>query len=156
MALCSSRAATLESTPPESPSTTRPSPTWARMALIFSSMNWPAFQSSFMAHTCRKLRSTLAPWVVWVTSGWNWMANWRRARFSMAATGTPGVRAVTVKPAGACSTWSPWLIHTCCSGSRPWNRTLSGSCTWMAALPYSRRAERWMTPPGVAGQSCWP
>ena len=31
-----------------------------------------------------------APWVVWLTSGWNWMANRRCARFSMAATGTSG------------------------------------------------------------------
>ena len=38
IARCTSSAATLESTPPESPQITRPSPTWARIAATCSSM----------------------------------------------------------------------------------------------------------------------
>ena len=38
MALCTSAAATAESTPPESPQIARPVPTWARMASTWASM----------------------------------------------------------------------------------------------------------------------
>ena len=38
IARCTSSAATDESTPPESPQITRPSPTWARMRAIWSSI----------------------------------------------------------------------------------------------------------------------
>ena len=69
MALCSSRAATLESTPPLRPSTTVPCPTWARMAWTFSSMKFPAFQSRAMAQCLRKFNSRGVPWALWVTSG---------------------------------------------------------------------------------------
>ena len=66
-----------------------------------------------------KRRSSACPCRVCVTSGWNCTPYQRRASSAIAATGMRSVRAVTVKPGGACDTWSPWLIHTSRRGGEP-------------------------------------
>jgi hypothetical protein len=70
MALCTSAAATAESTPPERPQMARPSPTWARMASTCSSMTLAMVQVRSMPARSRKRSMTAWPWGVWETSGW--------------------------------------------------------------------------------------
>ncbi|MNC99673.1 hypothetical protein D3C83_180380 [compost metagenome] len=65
-------AATLESTPPERPQITVPSPTWARMRAMASSLKAAMVQSPLRpAILWVKLRRSLAPSGVCTTSGWN-------------------------------------------------------------------------------------
>jgi hypothetical protein len=72
MASWISTAATEESTPPESPQTTRREPTWARILAIAWSRNAAMVQSPAQPATLWvKLASSLAPSGVWTTSGWN-------------------------------------------------------------------------------------
>ncbi len=72
MALCSSMATTEESTPPERPQTTSPSPTCSRMHCTLSATKAPMHQSRAQPQTsCRKLPRISAPRGVWETSGWN-------------------------------------------------------------------------------------
>ncbi len=72
MALCTSAAATAESTPPESPQMARPSPTWARTAATWVSMTELIVQfGSQPAASKRKRCSTSEPWGECTTSGWN-------------------------------------------------------------------------------------
>ena len=112
-----SAAATLESTPPESPSTTRPSPTWARTLATASSTMCPGVHDPAQPQMSRANRRTIsAPRAVCVTSGWNWTPNRRRAGSVIAATGALSVCAVTANPGGTAVTLSPWLIQT---GMRP-------------------------------------
>ena len=74
IARCTSSAATLESTPPESPQIARPSPTWARIASICSSITDLGLQVRSHPHTSsRKFVRTCWPYGVWTTSGWNWI-----------------------------------------------------------------------------------
>ena len=63
-------AATVESTPPERPQTTRPLPTCALMRAVASSMNEAIVQSPVQPHTSNaKLRSSSLPRSVCATSG---------------------------------------------------------------------------------------
>ena len=72
IARCTSSAATVESTPPLSPHTTRPPPTVARMRAVASSMNDAIVQSPVHPHTSyAKLRRIARPCSVCATSGWN-------------------------------------------------------------------------------------
>ena len=65
-------ATTEESTPPESPQTTCPSPTFSRQAATALSMNAAIFQSPLHPQTARrKLRRMSLPSGVCETSGWN-------------------------------------------------------------------------------------
>ena len=69
-----SSAATLESTPPESPQIARPSPTWARIRSICSSITDAGLHERSQPQTSsRKFVSTCWPYGVWTTSGWNWI-----------------------------------------------------------------------------------
>ena len=67
----------------------------------------------------RKCSSMSWPCAVWSTSGWNCTPQSARSTSSKAAISAPAERAVTVKPAGATTTASPWLIHTDCVGRQP-------------------------------------
>ena len=70
-----SSAATDESTPPESPQITRPSPTWARIRAICSSTIDAALQlRSAPQMSSRKVVRICWPNGVCATSGWNWIA----------------------------------------------------------------------------------
>ena len=68
-------AATVESTPPDSPQTTRPLPTCALMRAVASSMNEAMVQSPVQPQTSKaKFRSSSVPRSVCATSGWNSIA----------------------------------------------------------------------------------
>ena len=72
MAEWMSVAATVESTPPDSAQTTRPSPTCSRMRAVDSSMNDLMVQSPVHPQTPKaKLRRISVPCSVCATSGWN-------------------------------------------------------------------------------------
>ena len=61
-----------ESTPPDRPQMTLPSPTWARISSILVLRNSAIVQSPARPQTWRtKLASSLPPSGVWTTSGWN-------------------------------------------------------------------------------------
>ncbi len=107
-ARCTSAAATDESTPPESAHRTRPLPTWARTTSTSDSTTLAGVQSAAMpAPRHRKFSRTRCPYAVCSTSGCHWTPNKRRSASSKAATGAPGVEAVTVMPNGASVTESP-------------------------------------------------
>jgi hypothetical protein len=73
-ARCTSSAATEESTPPESPQITRPSPTCARIAAICSSMIDAALHvRSQPQMSDRNVVRICCPYGVCTTSGWNWI-----------------------------------------------------------------------------------
>ena len=73
-ARCTSSAATDESTPPDRPQMTLPSPTCARMRAICSSTIDAADHVMSQPQTSRrKCVSTSWPYGVWTTSGWNWI-----------------------------------------------------------------------------------
>ena len=75
-----------------------------------------------------------------------------RATSSMAATGAPGVEAVTANPSGATEIESKWLIHTCwVVGWPPRNTTAPGAVTVISVRPYSPEPVLATMPPG----SCW-
>ena len=72
MALCSSTATTVESTPPDSAQITWPSPTVSRLWLTTRSTKELMLQSaSIFATRNRKLRSMASPSALCDTSGWN-------------------------------------------------------------------------------------
>ena len=86
------------------------------------------------------------PCSVCMTSGWNWTPNsWLRAS-SMAATGVPWVRAVTVKPGGAAVAVSPCDIQTRCCLGVPVRRVPRAS-VWRVVAPYSAAPVRSTVPP---------
>ena len=58
-------------------------------------------------------------------------------------------------PAGARSTWSPWLIHTVSRRPSPSN-SRPGSTTSSSARPYSRRPEGTTSPPSSLAVHCMP
>ena len=73
-ARCTSSAATEESTPPESPQITLPSPTCLRIRRIWSSTIDAADHVRSQPHTSvRNLVRISWPYGVCTTSGWNWM-----------------------------------------------------------------------------------
>ena len=84
IALWISAAATLESTPPDSPQITRPSlPTWVRIRATASSTKLAIDQSPFaLQMPNKKLPSNSAPRGVCTTSGWNWTQWIRFAAFA--------------------------------------------------------------------------
>ena len=100
-ALCTSAAATAESTPPLSAHSTRSEPTWARTAATCCSMIETCVHAGRHPHTSmRKWSKTSLPRSVCTTSGWNCTPKSRRSGSSMAATGAPALVAVGVKPGG--------------------------------------------------------
>ncbi len=117
-ALCTSAAATAESTPPLNAHSTRSDPTCARTAATCCSMIDTCVHAGRQPHTSmRKWSKTSLPRSVCTTSGWNCRPKSRRSGSCMAATGAPGVVAVATKPSGTAVMASPWLIHTVeCAG----------------------------------------
>ena len=129
MALCSSIAATVESTPPLRPQTTRPSPTCWRMRDTDSSTNDFMVQSPVQPQTLKaKLRMISRPLSVWTTSGWNRSAYRPRSGFAIAATGALALVATIEKPGGGAATKSPWLAQTRISSGTSENRTAGAPC----------------------------
>ena len=124
IALWMSTAATLESTPPESPQITDSfGPTCARIDATASSTKEPIVQSPLSPQTPkRKFPRICAPCAVWVTSGWNWTPWSGAVACRTAAKGVLGDVAVVSKPAPGFTTLSPWLIHTSRLGPSPRNR----------------------------------
>ena len=80
MALCTSMAATEESTPPERPQMTWPLPTFSRIAATVVSMKCAGVQSPRAPQMLRKIPISCGPSGVWCTSGWNCTAQMRRSR----------------------------------------------------------------------------
>ena len=72
-----------------------------------------------------------------------------RSSSSNAATGAPGVDAVTRTPSGAAVTASPWLIQTDWLSGWPANRIDAPSVTLMGVAPYSDRPVRCTVPPSA-------
>ena len=77
------------------------------------------------------------PCSVCMTSGWNCIPYRPSPAFSAAATGVPGVLAVTVKPAGATVQVSRCDIQTCWAPGRPASNAPPGPLTASAVAPYS-------------------
>ena len=145
-----SAAATAESTPPDSPQIARPSPICSRIAATVSSMIEEIVQPGAMpATSCRKRRSTCWPCGECPTSGWYCRPASRRSRSSKAATAARSDAAVTVKPSGARTTESPWLIHTGCRVGRPACRAPASSVTVSSVRPYSRVPSGATSPPSA-------
>ena len=153
MALCTSAAATAESTPPDRPQMARASPTWARIASTDASMKLDMVQSPGRpARSCRNRVSRSWPWGVWATSGWYCTPQIRRSGASITAAGAPSEAAVATKPSGTSTTASKWLIHTVwLSGRSSVSRVESAPamrCT--TVRPYSPAP-----PPPTLPPSCW-
>ena len=92
-ALCTSAAATAESTPPLSAHSTRSVPTWACTAATCCSMIDTWVHPGRQPHTSMtKWSKTSLPRSVCTTSGWNCRPKSRRSGSCMAATGAPGAR----------------------------------------------------------------
>ncbi len=89
------------------------------------------------------------PCSVCPTSGWNCTPARRRPRSSKAATGAPADSAVTVKPAGASVTQSPWLIQTGSSAGRSRSSTPASARGRSGVPPYSRLPVRLTVPPSA-------
>ncbi|MDB4880751.1 MAG: hypothetical protein JWL60_2197 [Gemmatimonadetes bacterium] len=158
IARCTNAAATELSTPPESPQITCAPPTCARIRATWSSMNAPGVQFAVAPQTPnRKLDRISPPRGVCATSGWNCTPWIGRDSCSNAATGLPSLEAVTRNPGGACSMWSPWLIHTVAPSSavKPRNSAL-GPAGAICARPYSRRPPRVTVAPCRCAMSCIP
>src|SRR5918994_450494 len=142
-----SRAATDESTPPESAQRTAASPTWARIRATASSTMFTGVQSGSTPQPSKRKRfRTSFPRSVWDTSGWNWTPKSPRSLSSIAAIGIRSVRAVTRKPSGAFVTASPWLIQTDSWGARSAS-SVPGWSTASAVAPYSRSPVAATSPP---------
>ena len=155
-ALCTSAAATAESTPPLSAHSTRSEPTWARTASTCCSMMDTCVHPGAHPHTSiRKWSNTSPPRSVCTTSGWNCKPKSPRAASCMAATGAPGDVAVATNPAGTAVMASPWLIHTeedtGQSGHRG-DEAVSDS----VVRPYSPCPVRDTVPPSWRAISCAP
>ena len=101
------------------------------------------------AMSCRNRRSTSCPYGECPTSGWYWTPARRRSVSSKAATAARSDDAVTVKPSGARTTESPWLIHTGCSPGSPSCSTLAASQTVSSVRPYSRVPSGATSPPSA-------
>ena len=94
MALCSSTAATEESTPPESPSTTLSSPSFSRSSRTVASTKLSDVHSCLQPQMpATKFFSSCVPSVEWYTSGWNWMPHVCSPPTWKAATRTSSVLA---------------------------------------------------------------
>ena len=148
MARCTSAAATAESTPPDSAQMARPSPTCSRTCSMSCSAMLEAVQfCSRPATSVRKRVSTSWPCGECRTSGWYCTPASFLSTHSKAATGAPGVDAVTVKPSGASVTESPCDIHTGCSfGVSAWSTPPSTS---ILVRPYSLAPVSATLPPSV-------
>ena len=156
MAACSSAAATDESTPPESPSTTWCSPTVSRISRIFSSMKLSVVQSPLAPQTLTaKFCSSRAPSSVWTTSGWNCTPKSGSLSCATAARGALSVAAMARKPSGSRVRWSPWLIQTRVCSPMPAKSGVS-ACATSIAWPNSRRALASTLPPSAVAMACSP
>ena len=152
-----SSAATVESTPPLTPHTTRPSgPTCSRIRAVASSTNDAIVQSPAHPQMSRaKFRRSAVPCVVCTTSGWNRTPCRERSGSAMTATGAFGLVPRTANPGGGAVTRSPWLAHTCSVSGRPRSRRLSPRVVTVA-WPYSRSGAADTTPPSAAAMDCMP
>ena len=161
MALCTSAAATAESTPPDSAQMTLASPTCARMAATCCSMIEVIVQVGGMpARWCRNWAITCWPCGVCETSGWYWTPQIFRSVDSSAATGASAVVAVTENPSGGSVMAQKWLIQTSCSSgwssSRPGPPSSEPSVTVSEVRPYSPLLPVATTPPSCWAMSCAP
>ena len=115
MALCTSAAATAESTPPDSPQITRPSPTWARIASTAVSTKFSIVQS---AGSPRDVVAGSAPGAAGRAGCARPRGGTARRRCAARGSraprpGRPAVAAVDDEALRARSvTASKWLIHT--------------------------------------------
>mmetsp|Transcript_14946 Transcript_14946/g.37622 ORF Transcript_14946/g.37622 Transcript_14946/m.37622 type:complete len:212 (-) Transcript_14946:390-1025(-) len=172
-ALNTSAAATLESTPPlTAPMTYFLVPSLLKIESTCTCAKSCMFQlPSQPQRSTTKLRMSLPPQGVCVTSGWNCTPHIFRASFPAAAYSQLSVCAMVLKPAGTRVTLSPWLIHTCTVASMSLNRGLppphgffAGDApaakpsllTKSCALPNSRFTPGSTCPPSVWQISCKP
>ena len=155
-ALCTSAAATAESTPPLSAHSTRSDPTWARTAATCCSMMETCVHPGRQPQTSmRKWSNTSLPRSVWTTSGWNCRPKSRRSGSCIAATGAPGLVAVRVKPSGTAVMASPWLIHTLDVAGQSGHRG-EAPVSVSSVRPYSPCPVRDTVPPSCSAISCAP
>ena len=124
---------------------------------MVSSMIDEVFQPvPIFATSRRKRRSTSWPCGEWPTSGWYCTPASRRSVSSNAATAARSDDAVTVKPGGALTTESPWLIHTGCLPGRPSCSVPGWSVTVSSVRPYSRVPSGATSPPSARAMAWKP
>ena len=117
-ARCSSIAATVESTPPDSPQHDAPVADLLadpRDALVDERRHRPVAAAAADART-RSCAGSRSPRSVCTTSGWNSRPYSPRPASWMAATGALADVATTSNPGGAAATKSPWLAQTFSDG----------------------------------------
>mmetsp|Transcript_15989 Transcript_15989/g.37906 ORF Transcript_15989/g.37906 Transcript_15989/m.37906 type:complete len:218 (+) Transcript_15989:900-1553(+) len=114
--LCTSVAATAESTPPDSAHITCSSgPTClATLAICFSITSSMDHVALTLATSKRKCLSVSLPRSVWVTSGWYCSPKMRFSVFSMATIAPCWLLPTASNPGGRTVHSSPWLIQTSC------------------------------------------
>mmetsp|Transcript_988 Transcript_988/g.2570 ORF Transcript_988/g.2570 Transcript_988/m.2570 type:complete len:228 (-) Transcript_988:267-950(-) len=161
-ALCTSTAATVESTPPErAQMACSVGPTCCLMAASCSSSTFSMRHVGCSWEIWKKKRSSVsAPRSECLTSGWYCRPKTLSAEFSMATTAPCSLRATQWKPLGSSTASSPWLIHTVCDPSvLPTSPNRAELCVWMGILPYSPPS--WSKPlctlpPSWCTMSCMP
>ena len=154
MALWSSIAATLESTPPDRPSMTLSSPSFSRSSATVDSMKFSGVQSPLHPQMpITKFLSICEPYSLWCTSGWNCMPQVGSPFRRKAALSTVSVEPITSASAGRRVIVSPCDIHTVELAGMPANRGSEESSTLSWARPYSRvPAGATSPPPFCAGR----
>ena len=120
-----------------------------------SATNDRAFQSRRQPQASRKFSRTFVPSSECTTSGWKSIPYRRRAESSIAAIGFVSVQPTTRKPSGARRTSSPWLIQTRLRGAIA-RKSVPPAWGTKTACPYSRRPERFTSPPSRWLISCMP
>ena len=143
-----STAATVESTPPERPQSTRSVPTFRRISSTMSRIQSSSRQEGSQRHTWkRKRRRISVPCSVWATSGWNCRAPMRPSPISKPARAPPSLAPTARAPGGSAVTWSQWLIQTWKDEGSPSRSTEGSSVRHTRARPYSAAPARSTRPP---------
>ena len=159
IALCTSSAATDESTPPESAQSTRSLPTWARMRSTCSSITAAAVHAGGTRR--RRRGSSSGPPGRAACARPRGGTGRRRARAPGPRTrrpASPATRAVTAAPSGGAVTVSRWLIQAVCSSGRPVKsgarRGAELRLAELARRPCARRGRRGRAPSAARRSRC--
>eukprot|EP00967_Tisochrysis_lutea_P075475 scaffold101737_cov29-Tisochrysis_lutea.AAC.4 len=148
-ALCSSAAHTEESTPPETRTRTRLSPTDSRMYSIADCSRQAIVYEPERPHTLkRKLEKIALPSTDRSTSGWNCTPYSRFSSHSIAATMSPE-RPVTRNPSAGVSIESPCVRSTSVFSPIP-SKSLDSPSSLTSNTPSSRLAFLATVPPCLA------
>ena len=157
IALCNKTAATVESTPPESPKTTLSFPTFSLIAAtVLSTKESGVHVCPTLAMFTKKFANNCFPSFVWYTSGWNWMANVSSPSILYAAFSTSFVLANKRPLVGNSLIVSEWLIQTWLPTEIFWKKISSSFTNDKFALPYSLVLDGATLPPEKCAKYCAP